>query len=237
MTASAIPGNTGSNLRTAWFFAVLWNLVSAPLLVIVPRELERNHLAAIGLLFPVIGIGLLAWAVMTTLRWRRFGSSRFEMSAATPGGQCAGTIHTRLAADQVRSLRVTLKLTCLERITRGTGDNRNTRESILWREEYIVPEGQIGLGAFGGSIPVRFALPADALETTAIGRSDGIVWVLAAEASMPGVDFKEDFDVPVRRDSSAAASRTGARRCVRAAARADLNDRPRRIGYSHPADC
>ena len=206
VTASAIPGNTGSNLRTAWFFAVLWNLVSAPLLVVVPRELERNHLAAIGLLFPVIGIGLLAWAVMTTLRWRRFGSSRFEMSTATPGGQCAGTIHTRFAADQVRSLRVTLKLTCLERITRGTGDNRNTHESILWREEYIVPDGQIGLGAFGGSIPVRFALPADALETTAIGRSDGIVWVLAAEASMPGVDFKEDFDVPVRRDSSAAAT-------------------------------
>lgn len=45
---------------------------------------------------------------------------------------------------------------------------------------------------------------ADARETTAVGQSDGIVWVLAAEASLPGVDFKEDFDVPVRREESTA---------------------------------
>jgi hypothetical protein len=194
---AAIPGNTQSNVRTAWLFGVLWNLISTPLLFIVPGELERNHLAAIGLLFPVVGVGLLTWAVITTMRWRRFGASRFEMGPATLGGQLAGTIHTRF--DDVHSLRVTLKLTCLDRITRGSGENRDTRENILWREEYVVPEGQIGRSAIGASIPVRFAIPADARATTAVGRSDGIVWVLGAEANLPGVDFKEDFDVPVRR--------------------------------------
>lgn len=200
MSSAAIPGNTQSNLRTAWLFGILWNLISTPLLVVLPRELERNHLAAIGFLFPVVGVGLLTWAVITTLRWRRFGTSRFEMSPATPGGQLTGTIHTRL--DDVRSIRVTLKLTCLDRITRGSGKNRDTREHILWREEYVVPEGQVGLGALGASIPVRFVIPTDARETTAVGQSDGIVWVLAAEASLPGVDYKEDFDVPVRRGES-----------------------------------
>ena len=200
VSTGTIPGNTRSNLRTSWSFAVVWNLISTPLLFIIPQEYERNHLAAIGFLFPVIGVGLLTWAVITTLRWRRFGPSRFEMSPATLGGQLSGTIHTRL--DNVHSTRVTLKLTCLDRITRGSGDNRDTRENIIWREEYVVPEGQVGLGGLDASIPVRFALPADARETTAVGQSDGIVWVLAAEANVPGVDFKEDFDVPVRRGAA-----------------------------------
>ena len=202
VSTAAIPGNTQSNLRTAWLFGVFWNLISAPLLVIIPREIERNHLAAIGFLFPIVGVGLLAWAVITTMRWRRFGASRFEMGPATLGGQLSGTIHTRL--NDVQSIRVTLKLTCLHRLTRGSGEDRDTRENILWREEYIVPEGQVGLGGLGASIPVRFAIPADARETTAVGQSDGIVWVLAAEASLPGVDFKEDFDVPVHRGESTA---------------------------------
>ena len=200
VSTGTIPGNTRSNLRTSWSFAVVWNLISTPLLFIIPQEYQRNHLAAIGFLFPVIGVGLLTWAVITTLRWRRFGPSRFEMSPATLGGQLSGTIHTRL--DNVHSTRVTLKLTCLDRITRGSGDNRDTRENIIWREEYVVPEGQVGLGGLDASIPVRFALPADARETTAVGQSDGIVWVLAAEANVPGVDFKEDFDVPVRRGAA-----------------------------------
>jgi len=201
VTADVISGNTRSNLRTAWFFAAVWNLVSAPMLVIVPRELARNPLAALGFLFPVIGVGLLTWAVMTTLRWRRFGASRFETGAetATPGGQLSGTLYTRFTPDQIHSIRVTLKLTCLNRITRRGSDHSETRETILWREEYTVPEGQVGVGATGASIPVRFALPADARETTATRRSDGIVWVLSAEADMSGVDFKEDFDVPVHR--------------------------------------
>jgi hypothetical protein len=201
VTADVISGNTRANLRTAWFFAAVWNLVSAPMLVIIPRELARNPLAAFGFLFPVIGVGLLTWAVMTTLRWRRFGASRFEMGTvpATPGGQLSGTIYTRFASDQVHSIRLTLKLTCLNRITRRGSDHSETRETILWREEYTIPEGQIGVGATGASIPGRFALPADARETTATKGSDGIVWVLSAEADMPGVDFKEDFDVPVRR--------------------------------------
>jgi hypothetical protein len=91
---------------------------------------------------------------------------------------------------------------CLERITKRARKNRRQTENILWREEYTVSEGQVGFGAFGATIPVRFALPADARATTATGHSDGIVWVLAAEADIPGVDFKEDFDVPVQRGES-----------------------------------
>ena len=37
-----IAGNTRSKLKTAWFFAVLRYPVSAPMRVVVAREIERN---------------------------------------------------------------------------------------------------------------------------------------------------------------------------------------------------
>ena len=48
------------------------------------------------------------------------------------------------------------------------------------------------------SIPFRFTLPADAQETTAEGNGEGILWVVTAEAALPGIDLKDDFDVAVR---------------------------------------
>ena len=71
--STRVRSNTRSNLIGAWVFAVLWTLISAPVLFFIPRELERKPIAAIGFIFPIIGIGLLSWALMLTLRWRRFG--------------------------------------------------------------------------------------------------------------------------------------------------------------------
>ena len=197
-TALVIPSNALSNLRVTWTFAVLWSVVSVPIVVLVPRELERNPPAAIAFLFPIVGVRLLTWAVITTLRWRRFGPTSFEMSAAArPGGRCSGTIRAKLPSDSAAPIRVILKLTCLERTIRRSGKRRTVTESIRWREEYEVPRGHVAFGPLGASIPVQFALPSDALPTTAIGRGPGIVWVLTAEADLSGVDLKEDFDVPV----------------------------------------
>jgi hypothetical protein len=208
LTASDAPGaqprvrsNTRSNLLGAWAFAGLWNLVSAPALVFVPRELERNPIAAIGFIFPVIGAGLLVWAVTLTLRWRRFGPSWFEIATpASPGGLCAGTIRIRLARPSRAGDRlvVTVKLTCLHRVIRGSGKHRNVRENIVWREEREITADRILFTPTGAAIPIEFALPADALETTASTRSEGVFWALSAEASLPGVDLYEDFDIVVR---------------------------------------
>ena len=196
---SRIAGNTRANLTQAWTFTVLWNTVSAPVLVYIPPELHRNPLAAIGFLFPIVGVGLLVWAIMTTLRWQRFGQTWFEMTTvpSTPGGQLAGTIHARLAPPSEDALTVLVKLTCLNRtITRGAKSNK-TRENILWREEAEVPAERIAFGAGDAAIPNRFSIPADALETTVVGKGAGILWVLTAEAHIPGVNLNEDFDVPV----------------------------------------
>ena len=197
--STRVRSSTRSNLIGAWVFAVLWTLISAPILFFIPRELERKPIAAIGVIFPIIGVGLLAWAVMITLRWRRFGPAWFEMAApASPGGMCAGSIRTRLDRPSPGDgLVVTVRLTCLQRIIRGSGKHRSVRENILWQEEQGVPAEHILFTPTGAAIPVHFALPAVARETTASKGSEGVFWALIVDASLPGVDLHEDFDVPV----------------------------------------
>jgi len=143
--STRVRSNTRSNLIGAWVFAVAWTLISAPILFFIPRELERKPIAAIGFIFPIIGLGLLTWAVMLTLRWRRFGPAWFEMAATvSPGGMCAGTIRTRLdRPSPADGLVVTVKLTCCQRIIRGRGEHRSVRENILWQEEQGVPGERI----------------------------------------------------------------------------------------------
>jgi hypothetical protein len=195
-----IGGNTRANVKGLWFFTVLWNAVSAPMFVVVPPELERQPLAALGFLFPIVGAGLLVWTVITTARWRRFGDTWLDTSAGPgrPGSTWRATIHVRLPRLDAGASPVRVKLTCLRRTISRHGDNRDEREHILWREDTELDWNHIGYGSDGASIPVRFDIPADALQTTAVGQGEGILWVLTAEATLPGVNLKEDFDVPVR---------------------------------------
>jgi hypothetical protein len=80
--SGVVTDSSRTEMWTAWVFAALWNLISLPGGVLGVRAATRegNRLALIALMFPLIGMGLLAWAVRTTLRYRRYGISRFELS-------------------------------------------------------------------------------------------------------------------------------------------------------------
>src|SRR5262249_2961640 len=111
-----IVSNTRASMRFAWVFTLLWNAVSAPLIVILPRELARKPIAAIGFLFPIVGVGLMVWAILITMRWRRFGPTYFEMKPlpAAPGGALQGAITTRLdRSGDMSALTVSVRLSCL----------------------------------------------------------------------------------------------------------------------------
>jgi hypothetical protein len=198
--AARIAANARGNLKTIWGFTVFWNAVSAPVLVYVPPELQRNPIAAIAFLFPAVGVGLAAWAILSTLRWRRFGETWLDHAApAAPGAPWTATMHARLPRPEgPDGYTVVLRLSCLQRIGRGGDGERSDSERILWREEVELPSSRLAFGADDAAIPVRFDIPADAHVTTAAGTGEGVFWVLTAEAALPGANLKEDFDVLVR---------------------------------------
>jgi hypothetical protein len=51
----------------------------------------------------------------------------------------------------------------------------------------------------GTTIPVSFDIPADARQTDSSDPHNAIVWLLQAEADVPGVDYKDVFEIPVFR--------------------------------------
>jgi hypothetical protein len=194
-----IASKTRSNMIGAWTFAVLWNLVSMPMLVIVPQEASKKPIVYVGLLFPVVGVYLLVRAIRQTLAYREFGKTYFEM-ASVPGvigGELKGVIQARFPHSPERGVQV--QLTCVNRVTSGSGDDQSTRENISWRGESDLSSAQLYPGPSGTTIPVSFRIPRDVQPTEKSSPRNEIVWLLEALADVPGVDYHDIFEVPVFR--------------------------------------
>ena len=80
----------------AWAFAIFWNAISAVTPFIAYREVvsNDNYIALVALLFPLVGIGLLIWALRRTFEWRRFGPAPVTLDPfpGSIGGHVGGTV-------------------------------------------------------------------------------------------------------------------------------------------------
>jgi hypothetical protein len=181
-------------------FAGLWNLISFPVGFFGVREALQlgNKAGFVALLFPLVGTGLLVWALRNTLRFRRYGISVLELSTipASIGNSLAGQVRTSSLIRPDDGFEQVLS--CIHRVTTGSGENSSTSETILWQEEKRV-RGELSRDAAGMSVrvPVSFSIPADARGTDFSNFRDQIVWRLQLSASVPGVDFQSVFEVPV----------------------------------------
>jgi hypothetical protein len=182
------------------FFAALWNLISAPLVVAMLRqELPRgNRLALLGLVFPVVGIALATWATRRTLQYRRFGSSTIDLERVPfpVGHRLVATVRARIETPPSDGFRVVLA--CINRRETGVGKDRSTTEYVLWQEEQRVLGTAVrDYRGAGTTVPVDFAIPADVRGTDESVPTNVIVWRVTVSASLPGVDYEAAFDVPV----------------------------------------
>lgn len=179
--------------------AVFWNLISTPLIFVIPREVldKQNYLALIALVFPLVGVGLAVWAGRSFVRWKKFGDSVFEMSTfpGVIGGRLAGRVLTSVDLDPSTGFLV--KLSNINRVTTGSGDNRSTSERILWQDERHLLEETAQYDSTRSEIPVDFAIPHEASPTEERSDDDEILWRLQVSAEVPGVDFDALFEIPV----------------------------------------
>lgn len=200
--AGRIEDSSRGNMWAAWIFAGFWNLVSLPAAWFGVRAAldGGNRGALLALLFPLVGAGLLVWAVRATLRYRRYGVSVLELGAVpgVVGHGIRGVVRTTSLSRPPEGFQV--RLVSVRRVTRGGGKNRSTRESVLWQEDRRV-EGQPSRTARGEAttIPFAFALPRDAAPCDATNPRDVVLWRLRVTARMPGVDYESSFEVPVFR--------------------------------------
>ena len=194
---ATIRSSSKMAMWAAWGFAAFWNLISAPLPFVVHRELvgNGNALALIGLLFPIVGVGLVVWAVRRTREWRRFGPAPVTLDPfpGAIGGHVGGTIDVNLPYDP--SAKFSLTLTNVRSYVSGSGKKRRRRESAEWQDAQVAHATS---GARGTRLSFRFDVPPGLAESDADQSEDSYhLWRLGLQAELPGADIDRDYEIPV----------------------------------------
>jgi len=184
---------------TAWVICIFYNTVFISVAAAnVPQMVRRNDPHAFWFLgFLLIGVILFVVALRASFRHRRFGDAYFEFDSLpfSPGGRLAGKIHLQLDADA--SHGIDLRLSCVRKTVTGSGNSRSVVQTVLWQADQNVPSGAIGMDPIGRTIPVEFEIPPDAYVTDHDNPSDQVLWLLHAKADVPGIDYTDDFELPV----------------------------------------
>lgn len=186
-----------ASMWLAWGFAAFWNLISAPLPFLLYEEVvdKGNTIALVGLLFPLVGLGLIVWAIRRTLEWRKFGASPVTLDPfpGAIGGHVGGTIALRTPYDS--NARFSVTLTNVHSHYSGSGKNRSRKESAEWQDTVVA---HAAAGATGTTLTFRFDVP-DGLDPSDAVRDgdDYHLWRLNISADLPGADLDRDFEIPV----------------------------------------
>ena len=194
-TPTVLSGSKTAMIGT-WAFAGFWNVISAPLPFLLYDEITRkeNYAALIGLLFPLIGIGLLAWAIRHTAEWRRFGPAPLTLDPfpGSIGGHVGGTIDLNLPYDG--NNRFQLTLSNIHSYYSGSGKNRSRKERAKWQDKLVAHAEP---GGKGTRLAFRFDVP-EGLRASDIEVDDSYyLWRLNLNAEIDGPDIDRDYDIPV----------------------------------------
>lgn len=195
--SSQIRSSSKFTMYFSWIFAAVWNLISAPLPFVLYEEVveKGNKLALLGLLFPVVGVGLLIWAIRRTLEWTRFGAAPVELDPfpGSIGGHVGGTIDINLPFDA--SAKFSLTLSNIFSYMSGSGDDRSRRERAKWQDSQVA---HVSSGPKGSRLTFRFDVPEGLDVSDADKDSDSYhLWRLNVSAALPGADFDRDYEIPV----------------------------------------
>jgi hypothetical protein len=189
-----------------WVAAVLVNMLSLPVsLAAISQGLEtQDPKLIIPAAFELLGLIVLVGAIRAAIRFERFGKTYFEMNSLpfSPGSRLAGAIHIQLNTDAAHGIELTLA--CIRRVITNSGNHRSTQQVPLWEDSRNVSPESLVRSPLDTMIPVEFALPSDAFQTDHDNPNDQVLWLLKAKADVPGVNYSDQFEIPVFRTSLSA---------------------------------
>lgn len=185
-----VRSNARRGLRATWAFTLFWLLCTSPVLFVIPEELAKeNWLALLAFLFPLVGVGMLAYAVKITREWRKYGATELTLDPypGSLGGHVGGTIDVRPTRGE-ETFEVVLQ--CVYSCMSGSGKNRSRREEVRWQ-------------AAGPAVPTprglefRFDVPADLPASEEKAGNSYHYWRLQLRNDAPQVPLDRSFDVGV----------------------------------------
>jgi hypothetical protein len=178
----------------AWGLAIFWNLISTPVVFVIPQELAKGNKAALlAGVFPLAGAWLVILAIKATRRWRRIGPTPLTLDPypGSIGGQVGGVIETHIPFRTAHQFPITLS--CLYSYVSGSGKNRSRSESIKWQADGFAESEPSG----GGSrLRFCFDVPADLPESQQPAE-DYHLWRLNLKSEGMNVNLDRNFLLPV----------------------------------------
>ncbi len=191
----AIKSNAKSGMVALWGMTIFWNAISFPAAILaIPDVLAKgDYIGLVVLLFPIIGLGLLYWAIKATLQWKRFGATLLTMDPypGSLGGQVGGVIKINMQYDTSLAYKVTLS--SINSYISGSGKNRSRKEKVNWQDE-----GYARVKPMMNYLNLEFCfdVPAD-LPASEEPDNNYNLWRLTIEAELEGVDLSRSFEIPV----------------------------------------
>lgn len=189
---NAIRSTKKWEVWVAWGFSLVWNGISAPILFLHLPALFHHPKPGqvIAMIFPLIGLGLLIWAIRASRDAWRFRSVRLVLDPfpGALGGDVGGSLIVPLAFSSARSFA--LSLDCRLHTSRQNGSETETVETLIWETRGAASAER---HASGTRLTFRFEVPRDLPAS-----SDHHLWRLSVESSGDSPRFVRQFEIPVQ---------------------------------------
>lgn len=172
-------------------FAFFWNSIAFPIAIfILPDALSKGEYAALViLLFPLVGTGLMFWAILLFRRHKMFGQTKLYIN---DNRLKIGLINKgRLTFERVKleNPDAVIRLCSIHKYVTGSGDSRRTEEDVLWEDTQRVK-------IYSTETSFEFQVPANLKETSSNGKRSEYLWRLEISSVQKGPDLKLEFDIP-----------------------------------------
>lgn len=199
-TGTLKTGNKGQFVAFL-IFGSIWNLISMPLLVFLPEEVFKkgNYIAALGFLFPLIGVFLLIAIYRSFVQWRKFGGTTLTLNPFPPeiGGEVRGTLKIS-AQMQSGTKDAKGKIKCSRTEKRRTSKGGTSTTSVeIWSKDFPLVIESFRTMSSGTAATFKADLAGVEAPPTDEEAYEPITWSLEFTADIPGVDFFATFDIPV----------------------------------------
>ena len=180
-------------LYGVWILMILWNLISIPAATFAISKALNNGNDALWFvaIFPIIGIGILFWAIKTTHLWRVIGAAPLTMDPypGSIGGQVGGSIELNIPYGSQLRFPLSLNCLCLHEDPGSDFDRTDNK----WQTEGFAHAEPSGAGT---RLNFCFNVPANLPESEYKSKNYHM-WQLNLKGHQAAVNIERNFNLPV----------------------------------------
>ena len=189
-----ILSDSKSDILTSGFFTLLWNSISWPLVLLLPKayEEEGTWIALILVLFPLVGIYLFSRFLKHFFQWKNFGRTPLTLNPfpGAIGGQVCGSIEIGKNLPGGEAYKVVLS--CVKQYYSQSINNRHLSEKLIWKKDSLAKLLSRGNHSV---LEFCFDVPDDLPESDLNKNETWNLWRL--NLSSPDGKLDRNFEIPV----------------------------------------